>query len=159
MFYKSPARKAGCCACESPLGKGTDPPTPPLSVCVYVLGAAESLVSVQGEAVRGPPSSPADAKLHQPGDRTRCHLEEPQATHPGTDSYFDDFCVYSLEISWLRCVHLFGSSFDTAESPPPDCWDVCVVFRASFRMWCSLSCATRTVMRSCGRRTRTSTSA
>lgn len=48
-------------------------------------GAAQSLISVQGKAVRGSQSTPADTQLHQSGDRSRPDVEEPQTTHPGSN--------------------------------------------------------------------------
>lgn len=42
---------------------------------------------------------------------------------------------------------------------PPWLWLLILFFRASFRMWFFPSCVTQTVMRNCGRRIHTSTSA
>lgn len=50
---------------------------------IYLLGADESLVPVQGKAVRGSQSTPTDAQLHQPGHCPCADMEKPQTTHPG----------------------------------------------------------------------------
>lgn len=52
-------------------------------LCVCQTGAAESLIPVQGEAIRGSKSAPTDTQLHQPGNSSCFDMEKPQTTHAG----------------------------------------------------------------------------
>ncbi len=57
-----------------------------ISLHVCLLGAAESLIPVQGKAIRGSQSTPTDTQLHQPGHCTCSDVEKPQTTHSGTNT-------------------------------------------------------------------------
>lgn len=56
-----------------------------MSLYICLLGAAESLIPVQGKAIRGSQSSPTDTQLHQPGHSACSDVAKPQTTHPGTN--------------------------------------------------------------------------
>lgn len=109
---------------------------------VCLPGAAESLIPIQGKAIRGSQSTPTDAQLHQPGHSTRSDVEKPQATHPGMNTTHLNDCYTTRR---------------SLGSPASDC--LLLLCRASFKTWSSLSCATQTPMKSCGRRIPMSTSA
>lgn len=65
------------------------------------LGAAESVIPIQGKAICGSQSTPTDAQLYQPGHSARSDVEKPQTTHPGKNSK----CLNVLDISQL-CIRL-----------------------------------------------------
>lgn len=83
----------------------------PCAFCL--LGVAESLIPVQGKAICGSQSTPADPQLHQPGHSTCSHVEKPQTAHPGTcktctiySNNIVRLTFYGLVVSMkLKCWH------------------------------------------------------
>lgn len=73
-------------------------------------------------------------------------MEKSQTTHPGSFNVVLSISILTAPSG--KILGLFETQFFTS---------FCFFSRASFRMWCSPSCVTQTVMMSCGRRIHMST--
>ena len=107
------------------------------------VGAAESLIPVQGKAIRGSQSSAADSQLHQPGNSTRSDMEKSQTTHPGKDAtvLLVRSCVSKAMWGCFQCRHSYSPHVPPTRRASYHCslkhilvfntlnWDSCVFFQ------------------------------